>query len=362
MSFFFVQSLTILLHVGVTCTGSVRPDSLGYSYSQYKDTHNWSNVSGIVDSLRNCGMDEWGYVSKLPTDCTPSGILTPDTWGTTYRACSGANQSPVKLRFLQSVYKKMDPMHFFNYDYEMGLDIEIIGTNLVLFPNASRLAVFGGPLKVEYTFVMAVLHFGTSESNGAEHDIDSEAYAAELQLIHYTETNIGINCFRGANGLLALVILFKQAANNNTDLDDFMTAVAELAKDGSKGTTRQSFYLSAFMPASTINFYLYSGSLSFPPCTERLINVVFQRSVEIGRAQLEVLRSLKGRLKNVQCKVPLAGNTRKPSESGGASSLSIYRSFRFVPSRQAARTAVANTLIVLGHACVATLTTLFVET
>ncbi|XP_064487788.1 carbonic anhydrase 1-like isoform X5 [Ornithodoros turicata] len=194
-------SLTLLLHA---CTRTEPAE-----HEKFTNTYSMFSVSNVVESLRSCGMDEWGYTSSFPADCTSSTVSTPDTWPATFPLCGGSMQSPVELRFLQSVYKPMSPMHFFNYDYEMALDVQIIGTNLLLFPNSSRLAVFGGPLKVEYTFVMGAFHFGKGEFDGSEHKIDSTGYAAELQLIHYTETNIGINCFKGVNGLLALAILFK---------------------------------------------------------------------------------------------------------------------------------------------------------
>ncbi|XP_064487785.1 carbonic anhydrase 1-like isoform X2 [Ornithodoros turicata] len=270
----------------------------------------------------------------------------PDTWPATFPLCGGSMQSPVELRFLQSVYKPMSPMHFFNYDYEMALDVQIIGTNLLLFPNSSRLAVFGGPLKVEYTFVMGAFHFGKGEFDGSEHKIDSTGYAAELQLIHYTETNIGINCFKGVNGLLALAILFKQVPANNSELDEFISNIPQVRASADKPTTIPNFYLSSFMPQSTINFYLYSGSLTFPPCTERLITVVFERAVSIGKSQLEALRTLKGQLKHARCKLDIAGNTRIAPARGSARP--IYRSFRFIPSQRATTTSCPTSLTMLA--------------
>ncbi|CAN7986254.1 unnamed protein product, partial [Ixodes hexagonus] len=254
-------------------------------------------------------------------------------WASHFKTCGGTQQSPFPLRFLQSVFKPMEPMHFFNYDSDMTLDVEIMGANLFIFPNASRLAVFGGPLAGEYTFIMGAFHFGLNMSNGAEHKTDETDYAAELQLIHYTETDNPINCLKEVNGLLSLVVLFKEIPENNTELDSFISAVLELQGPARlSSTTRSRFYLSSFMPSTTTDFYLYSGSITFPPCTERVMTVVFERYVEIGKQQLDKLRLLKMRLGSATCQGLIAGNIRKLSEKMGAER-TVYRSFRFMPSQ-----------------------------
>ncbi|KAL3181929.1 hypothetical protein MRX96_035875 [Rhipicephalus microplus] len=308
------------------------------------DNHNYFDPSAIVESLRKCDVSDWVY--SVPSNCSiSSSIHTQETWSTKYPDCKGKSQSPLHLRFLQSTYKDMPPINFFNYDTEMILNVEIRGANLLVSPNNSRVAVYGGPLLVEYTFVLGVLHFGTGSGQGAEHNIDDRVNAAELQLIHYTETNIDIDCFKEVNGLLALVILFKESENNNTALTGFMKAVRELHAPSTNGTSPKEsaavpkFFMSYFTPASTENYYLYSGSLTFPPCTERVINVVLSRPVDIGKDQLAELRKLKWRLLTQPCSsATVAGNIRKlVTSTTGAETRAVYRNFRFM-TRQGAAT------------------------
>ncbi|XP_049520853.1 carbonic anhydrase 6-like [Dermacentor silvarum] len=174
-----------------------------------------------------------------------------------------------------------------------------------------------------------------------------------LQLIHYTETNIDINCLKEVNGLLALVILFKETENNNTALTGFMKAVRELHVPGNDTPPKDSaavarFFMSYFTPASTENYYLYSGSLTFPPCTERVINVVLSRSVEIGKDQLVELRKLKWRFQHQPCSsATVAGNVRKLVASAtGAETRAVYRNFRFM-TRQGATVHAAPSAVAL---------------
>ncbi|XP_077508355.1 carbonic anhydrase 1-like [Amblyomma americanum] len=310
--------------------------------------HNYFEPTAIVESLRECHVTDWVY--SVPSNCSiSSSIHTQETWSAKYPDCKGKSQSPLHLRFLQSTYKNMAPINFFNYDTEMVLNVEVRGANLMVFPNHSRVAVYGGPLLVEYTFIQGVLHFGTGSGQGAEHHIDEQNNVAELQLIHYTETNIAVNCLKEINGLLALVILFRETETNNSDLAGFMKAVRELHAPGANGTSPKEtaavskFFMSFFTPSSTENYYLYSGSLTFPPCTERVINVVLSRSVHIGKDQLAELRKLKWRLLTQPCSsATVAGNVRKlvPSTTG-AETRAVYRNFRFMTRMGATRTAHA---------------------
>ncbi|XP_070390424.1 carbonic anhydrase 2-like isoform X1 [Dermacentor albipictus] len=267
---------------------------------QAPDNHNYFEPSTIVASLRKCDVDDWVY--SVPSNCSISSSI-----------------------------------HVF------------------VSPTNSRVAVYGGPLLVEYTFVLGVFHFGTGSGQGAEHHIDEQNNAAELQLIHYTETNIDIDCLKEVNGLLALVILFKETENNNTALSGFLKAVRELHVPGTNETSPKAssavpkFFMSYFTPASTENYYLYSGSLTFPPCTERVINVVLSRSVEIGKDQLAELRKLKWRFQTQPCSsATVAGNVRKlVASTTGAETRAVYRNFRFM-TRQGAAAPAAPSAVALA--------------
>ncbi|KAK8759139.1 hypothetical protein V5799_003237 [Amblyomma americanum] len=94
------------------------------------------------------------------------------------------------------------------------------------------------------------------------------------------------DCLQEANGLLVLVILLEEVEDNNQELVPFLYALQELsAQHGTR--TISEFLVASLVPRSTVEYYIYPGSLTFPPCTERVINVVFQRTVPIGRKQTE---------------------------------------------------------------------------
>ncbi|KAL1471705.1 hypothetical protein MTO96_023535 [Rhipicephalus appendiculatus] len=183
---------------------------------------------------------------------------------------------------------------------------------------------------------MGTIHFGKDGHSGSEHLIENQGYAAEVQLIHTTEMLSENDCLKEANGLLVLVILFEEKNDDNEDLAPFLDAMQELQDNARNLHTSTNFLMSSLIPEDTLEYYIYPGSLSFPPCTERTINVVFQRTIPIGQKQLEELRKLRWRLgDDASCSGLLAGNVRPITDSRDTvkSTRTIFRSFfSFTPS------------------------------
>ncbi|XP_054919740.1 carbonic anhydrase 1-like [Dermacentor andersoni] len=253
--------------------------------------------------------------------------------------------------FAQSEYKYFDPIQFFNYDSYLQLDIEMVGTTLFFYPFGLDLGVFGGPLQVQYSFFMGTIHFGQGRDSGSEHLIEKQGYAAEVQLIHSTELTSDNDCLKEANGLLVLVILFEETSDDNEDLAPFLDAIQELHGDEQGLHTTTEFLMSSLIPRSTLEYYIYPGSLSFPPCTERTINVVFQRTVPIGQKQLEEMRKLHWRLGgDSSCTGLLAGNVRPIADEGGfaKSTRTVFRSFFSYASSSPSTTASCRTVAALA--------------
>ncbi|XP_077507699.1 carbonic anhydrase 9-like [Amblyomma americanum] len=136
------------------------------------------------------------------------------------------------------------------------------------------------------------------------------------------------DCLQEANGLLVLVILLEEVEDNNQELVPFLYALQELsAQHGTR--TISEFLVASLVPRSTVEYYIYPGSLTFPPCTERVINVVFQRTVPIGRKQLEELRKLRWSLGGDASCVGLVADNVRAIQIGAdvQSTRTIFRSF-----------------------------------
>lgn len=67
-------------------------------------------------------------------------------------------------------------------------------------------------------------------------------------------------------------------------LDVFVNSTEHLQFRGN--TSEMTMRLSNFLPNTTLKYYLYPGSLTFPPCTNNIIVLVFSNPVAIGEAQV----------------------------------------------------------------------------
>ncbi|RUS83901.1 hypothetical protein EGW08_008315, partial [Elysia chlorotica] len=72
----------------------------------------------------------------------------------------------------------------------------------------------------------------------------------------------------------------------------------------------QTFALNSILPSGFQNFYRYDGSLTTPGCYESVIWTVFQETISISSAQLNILRSLKSSEKINGVNAPLQDNFR----------------------------------------------------
>ncbi|XP_077557790.1 carbonic anhydrase 12-like, partial [Haemaphysalis longicornis] len=247
--------------------------------------HHWLTHERFIQNYRKCRLSDWSY-GTVPfcKNFNTTHLLNSTEWSRRYPSCGGSQQSPIHLLFAHSTFHLFDPIQFFNYDSEMRLDVEMVGTTLFFYPFGLDVGVFGGPLEVPYSFFMGTIHFDRTSSAGSEHAIEKKRYAAEVQLVHSTEIMSENDCLREANGLLVLAVLLEEVAEDNPELATFLAALQELQVSGGTQSAPE-FLLASLLPSSTLEYYVYPGSLPFPPCTERTINVVFATPLPIGRKQ-----------------------------------------------------------------------------
>lgn len=272
-----------------------------------------------------CDAAEWVY-RKPSCNAMPSGPQTvkdESEWDMKYKMCGGTIQSPIHISFMQTSFKSFEPIQFSGFDVPLRFTVENGGNAVYITPRDADLESYGGPLTVRYNVSKGIFHFGNGTGRGSEHTIDSKEFAAELQLLVSSERPTSTSCFKTANGLAIFVILFQQQPNPNHLLDPFINSTEHLQTRGNRSEMR--IPLSHFLPNTTLHYYLYLGSLTFPPCTSRAIVVVFSNPVGIGDAQLLKLRT------NLfvyidQCKYRVAGNLR---QTMSLNNRVIYRSFKF---------------------------------
>ncbi|XP_075744011.1 carbonic anhydrase 1-like [Rhipicephalus microplus] len=276
-----------------------------------------------------CDGTRWAY--KTPQCGNTSRAESVDTkneagWPAFESACGSSGQSPININFLQTSFKSFGPISFLGYNVPFHFTIENGGHALYITPINANLESYGGPLPARYNMSKGIFHFGNETSpRGSEHTIDDQNFAAELQLLVSSEKPTPTECIRRGQGLAIFVILFEKQEENNPYLDTLINASEHMTFRGNK--TEVTMPLAYLLPNTTQHYYIYLGSLSFPPCTSDAFVVVFRSTVAIGEQQLTKLRN------NLYtytggCKYRIAGNLRQLQPLGNRV---VYRSFKFTP-------------------------------
>ena len=86
------------------------------------------------------------------------------------------------------------------------------------------------------------------------------------------------------DGLMVVATLFEisKDVKPNSDLDILKTMVEHASKENATYTYKGDLTLSHLMPKNFTGFYLYSGSLTTPPCTETVTWVVLKSKVPVS--------------------------------------------------------------------------------
>ncbi|XP_040066674.1 carbonic anhydrase 12-like [Ixodes scapularis] len=230
---------------------------------------------------------------KMPTTQANKLCYLEETeWELTYKTCGSSMQSPVDINFMQTSFMSFEDLYFLGYGVDYPFVVENGGHAVYITPLGAHLETYGGPLTVRHNMSKGIFRFGNGTGAGSEHRIDGKAFDAEKRKFA------------------------------NQYLESFVRATALLSHRGNSSTL--STPLSFFLPNSTAKYYLYLGSLTFPPCTAGVTVIVFSQPVDIGEGQLQALRRNLYHYEG-SCKHTVAGNLRPVKKL----ETQVYRSFKF---------------------------------
>lgn len=284
--------------------------------------------------------DGYKWVHKMDKCLGPtnqSALLESSDWKSKYKDCGNDRQSPIHIEFMYSRYFPFQPMHFVGFEEAATFTVENGVHAVYMTTEGATVSVFGGPLYVRYNLSKAVFHVGTTDHAGSEHKIDNNVYAAELQLLFSSNKPTTTECLYESMGVAMISILFQEQEKSNERLNPFIDATHGIR--GTRGArVEKRFPMRFLMPDSALRYYVYPGSLTFPPCTSSLPVIVFTSPVKIGRRQLEKLR---GNLyvSFAHCTYRIAGKLR---ELFPIADRPIFRSFKFLD--RSSTTAPCNVL------------------
>ena len=212
--------------------------------------------------------------AKVTTaDWSYQGERGPQNWGNlspAYALCqSGSSQSPVDL--MPEHASRLAPLRFHYRTDSLNIGNDGLSIRMAYAP--------GSYLQVENRqFELKELVFRTP----GEHTIEGRQMDMEVQLLH-----------RSSAGVTAILAIPVSAGVRRNAM---LQRIWDYLPTG-RGTGRYYRYIGVnpvfFLPADR-SYFRYTGSLTEPPCTERITWFVMQKPVEVSVHLIDRIRQIMG--------------------------------------------------------------------
>lgn len=256
----------------------------------------FSNMATFLLMVVVCFAAVSDTLAAAPSWSYDNSVKEPKLWGNVSQNCDGQSQSPIDIK---SAYAEHDSgLGEFTLDnYNAILDGDNFTTEnkgytlQVGFPGFVY-NVSGGGLPGKYTTVQFHLHWGSDNSKGSEHAVDSKLYPAEIHFVSFnTKYNNISTALKYWDGLAVLGVFLKVGSTVNAGYEKFL-ANSFLPMNADEKMYIPAFKFEPLLPRNKSAYFRYNGSLTTPTCNEVVTWTVFKEAVEVSQAQMDALRSL----------------------------------------------------------------------
>ncbi|XP_048212494.1 carbonic anhydrase 14 [Perognathus longimembris pacificus] len=236
----------------------------------------------VIWTLAADGGHHWTY----------EGPHGQDHWPVSYPECGSNAQSPIDIQTDSVIFDpELPALQPYGYDQPgtEPLDLHNNGHTVQLSLPPS---LYLGGLPQKYVAAQLHLHWGQKGSpGGSEHQINSEATAAELHIVHYDSDSFGSlsEAAQRPQGLAVLGILIEMGETENPAYEHILSHLHEIRHKDQK-TSVPPFRVGELLPPQLEQFFRYNGSLTTPPCYQSVLWTVFNQRAQISMEQLEKLQ------------------------------------------------------------------------
>jgi len=247
-----------------------------------------STVFIIIQVTAYSWGSDWGYTAH-------DG---PNTWPRRWEACGGYFQSPQDIETFSSSRSYEKSLKSTNYRKYYSATVKNNGHTAVLQLHAvtgeTLPRIFGGNLPQNEVFEFSQLHWhwGSRNSVGSEHRLDSVEFSGEVHLVHYNlkypNSTIAAEM---PDGLAVLAFFLKVTKQANKHYIPITKGLKNLKQD-QQVSVGYAALQTLITSTEETGYFFYEGSLTTPPCTENVFWTVFITPVRISESQIKVFRKL----------------------------------------------------------------------
>ncbi|XP_034482128.1 carbonic anhydrase 2-like [Drosophila innubila] len=230
------------------------------------------------------------------------GQQGPQHWADDYKRCSGKHQSPINIDKLHVAEISYPEIKYFNFDAKpKAVHMKNNGHTVLVtmsFEPGKEPRVSGGPLNTsngkDFQFEQFHFHWGENDTVGSEDMINNHRYPAEMHVVMRNLDYIDFQSALGQElGIAVLAFFFKVNKKlHNPHYGEFVEMLSLIDRKGSSTELELPLPLMKFLSASSMNYYTYVGSLTTPPCAERIIWIDYQDPIDLSEYQLNLFRKL----------------------------------------------------------------------
>ncbi|KAJ7379722.1 hypothetical protein OS493_014128 [Desmophyllum pertusum] len=192
---------------------------------------------------------------------------------------SGVKQSPINIKSNDAtVDKALGSFTLKNYDKKptnINFTARNDGHTLTFVPSEDVYSVSGGGLVGNYSTAGFHLHWGSIDTQGSEHNLDGEKFAAELHFVSWNTKYSNVSEAKDKSDGLAVLGLFIKVEGANNTAFSFLEDAKRLIYKGSSKSDIPAFKLDTTLPSDQTKYFRYNGSLTIPGCQESVIWTVF---------------------------------------------------------------------------------------
>nr|ACQ58313.1 Carbonic anhydrase 4 precursor [Anoplopoma fimbria] len=224
--------------------------------------------------------------------------------------CGGKSQSPINIETRETVSDEhLDAFTYTKFDDKHAImHITNTGHSVKCVLKEDTVEVSGGGLGYVYSTLQFHFHWGSENSDGSEHKVDSKRYPMEMHIVNKRKDLTLEEALETPNGLAVLGFLIeaKDAHNSNSELETHPTSDIDPWK-------KLTSYISAIRNISSevhvtdgisiddllgsvnrVEYYRYNGSLTTPSCNEAVVWTVFKESVKVDENLMMMFPTLAG--------------------------------------------------------------------